>query len=327
MEPRQQRGSDRGVGQELTQGHATCAVRAGRQPPEAESIRQSAIGSFVVVAPHIDCDVSQSVWSAIQERVEKTGADLSDVVDDALSEAFDLNRHSIFQVSTSNALVKGVFGGVTTVGELKRHGDFGLGTFSRLDGELVMLDGECFRATAGGSIGLAEDEMGVPFAVVTRFHTDIAETMAAATLSSLADTVDGLRPSNNLFVGIRVDGVFTDLMLRAACPALPGEGLVEATRHQSEFSSSQVTGSLVGFWSPPYARTVNIPGFHFHFISSDRTFGGHVLDLRTGEIELSLHVESDLHLAIPETEEFLAADLSGEHQSALHQAETARHSS
>ncbi len=277
-----------------------------------------------MVPPRIECDVSQSVWSAIQERLNKPGATLSDVVDSALSEALELNRHSIFQVSTSNALVKGVFGGVTTVGDLKRHGDFGLGTFSRLDGELVMLDGECFRATAGGSIGPAEDVMGVPFAVVTRFHADVAETMTAATLGSLTEGVDGLRPSDNLFVGIRVDGVFTDLMLRAACPALPGEGLVEATRHQSEFSGSNLTGTLVGFWSPPYALTVNIPGFHFHFISSDRTFGGHVLDFRTGEIEFGLHLESDLHLAIPETEEFLSADLSGEHRSALQEAETAR---
>jgi acetolactate decarboxylase len=68
-----------------------------------------------------------------------------------------------------------------------------------------------------------------------------------------------------------------------------------------------------------------VPGYHFHFISEDRGLGGHVLDMQAGPLEVGIHVESELHIAIPETEEFLTADLSGDHQEALHQAETADH--
>ena len=269
------------------------------------------------------CDVSEIVWRALLDESERSGDSLSTVVDRALGAAFNLDRHSLFQVSTSNALVQGVFRGAVTVGDLKRSGDFGLGTFEGLDGELVMLDGVCYRATGGGAVALPADDACVPFAVVTHFHPDVSLTTGGGSLADLTAAVDASRPSENLFVGIRADGRFERLALRAVCAAGPGEGLVEATAHQSEFTVGDVEGSLVGFWAPLYARAVNVPGYHFHFISEDRAFGGHLLDMEAGQLEVGIHIESELHIAIPETEEFLTADLSGDHQDALHQAETA----
>jgi acetolactate decarboxylase len=70
-----------------------------------------------------------------------------------------------------------------------------------------------------------------------------------------------------------------------------------------------------------------VPGYHFHFISEDRALGGHLLEMEAGSLEVGVHIESALHVAIPETEEFLAADLSGDHQQALHEAETMGHRS
>jgi acetolactate decarboxylase len=144
-------------------------------------------------------------------------------------------------------------------------------------------------------------------------------------MADLTASVDAVRPSENQFVGIRVEGRFAMLALRAACAAAPGEDLLEATTHQSEFNLIDEVGTLVGFWAPLYARAVNVPGYHFHFISQDRSLGGHVLGMDAGPLEVGVHIESELHVAIPETEEFLAADLSGDHQDALHRAETAGH--
>ena len=256
---------------------------------------------------------------------EKSGEPIPSVVDRVLSAAFDLDRHTLFQVSTSNALVQGVFRGSVTVGDLKRNGDFGLGTFEDLDGELVMIEGVCYRATGGGVVTSPPDAAAVPFAVVTHFHADVSTTTGAGSLADLTAAVDSSRPSENLFVGIRVDGRFARLALRAACAAEPGEGLLEATAHQSEFDVVDEVGTLVGFWAPTYARAVNVPGYHFHFISEDRRFGGHLLGMEAGPLEVGIHIESELHVAIPETEEFLAADLSGDHQEELHRAETAEH--
>jgi acetolactate decarboxylase len=67
---------------------------------------------------------------------------------------------------------------------------------------------------------------------------------------------------------------------------------------------------------------VSVPGYHLHFISADRTVGGHVLGLRARELSVRLQTESDLHLALPETAEFLTADLSGDHREELRRAET-----
>jgi acetolactate decarboxylase len=249
---------------------------------------------------------------------------MSELVDRALSSALGLDRHSLFQVSTSNALVQGVFRAAVTVGDLKRHGDFGLGTFEDLDGELVMLDGVCYRATAAGAVTHPDDSVGVPFAVITQYHPDKQRSLDSASLSELVETVDEERPSENLFAGVRVDGRFDRLSMRAACAAAPGETLLEATAHQSEFEVEDIEGTLVGFWAPLYARAVNVPGYHFHFISQDRLVGGHLLAMAGRQLDIGLHLESELHIAIPETAEFLQADLSGDHGEDLARAETGR---
>ena len=142
-----------------------------------------------------------------------------------------------------------------------------------------MLEGVCYRATAGGVVTSPPDDARVPFAVVTHFRPDLSLATGQGTLADLTTALDASRPSENLFVGLRVDGHFERLSLRAACAAASGENLLEATAHQSEFTIVQEVGTLVGFWAPLYARAVNVPGYHFHFISEDRHVGGHLLDM------------------------------------------------
>ena len=42
-------------------------------------------------------------------------------------------------VSTIDAILNGLYDGIITYGELKEWGDFGIGTFEGLDGEMVAL--------------------------------------------------------------------------------------------------------------------------------------------------------------------------------------------
>lgn len=271
---------------------------------------------------HLSCRVSDSLWQALQTEADRTGHSISHIVQQALSSSLDLEHHSVFQVSTTGAIVKGVFDGCTTVGDLKSHGDFGLGTFEDLDGEMMMLDGRCYQAVAGGVTGEADDSWQVPFATVTRFHPDRTEEIdAIADLDALQSKLDALRPSENIFVGLRLDGVFEQIDMRAACKALPGEGLVEATSHQSEFSFENIEGTIVGFWTPTFAKALNVAGYHLHFISADRTKGGHLLGVRAARLTASLHLETDFHVGIPETQAFLQADLQDDPTKALNVAE------
>ncbi len=271
---------------------------------------------------HLHCRVSDSLWHALQNEAERTGHSISHVVQQALSSALDMEHHSIFQVSTTGAIVKGVFDGCTTVGDLKSHGDFGLGTFEDLDGEMVMLDGRCYQAVADGVTHEAGDAWQVPFATVTRFRPDRTEAIGnIADLDALQRELDALRPSENIFVGLRLDGVFDRIDLRAACKALPGEDLVTATSHQSEFSFENIEGTIVGFWTPAYAKALNVAGYHLHFISADRKKGGHLLGVKAGKLTAALHLETDFHIGIPETRAFLEADLRDDPTKALDVAE------
>lgn len=274
------------------------------------------------VSHRLKCRISNSLRDALQREMARTGDNLSHVVQQALSEAFGLEHHSLFQVSTSGAVVKGVFKGCTTVGDLRSHGDFGLGTFEDLDGELVMLDGHCFQAGAGGVTVEAEDSWRVPFATVTRFVADRTVDLSdIISLDSLQQKLDEIRPSENIFLGLRISGLFERVGMRAACRALPGEGLVEATSHQSEFGFDNIEGTLVGVWTPTYAKAIGVPGHHFHFISKDHSKGGHVLDVKASRLLASLHLETDIHIGIPETRAFLEADLQDDPSDALDIAE------
>ena len=216
----------------------------------------------------IEGDVSTPVWQALQAEQHRTGESMSALLERSLSTALDLERHSIYQVSTTSALVKGVFGGTVTVADLSTHGDFGIGTFDGLDGELVILNGTSYRIGGGGVASAAAADRTVPFAVVTWFEADFTTSIAAVdTLEALNLVLDARRPSENAFVGIRIDGTFDTLSMRAACAAEPGENLVEATAHQSEFTTEGIEGTLVGFWAPEYTEAITVPRYHFHFLS------------------------------------------------------------
>ncbi len=268
--------------------------------------------------PNLNCPLSRSLWEAIESRRRCTGESLSHIVQNLLAAGLALDHHTLFQVSTSGALVEGVYQGCVSVADLKRHGDFGLGTFEGLDGEMMLLDGHCYQARSDGSVREAPDSVLTPFAVVTRFQADRTVPLeAVAGWSDLAQQLDGLRTSNNLFYGLKLAGSFDWLKLRTACRTEPGVDLVTATAHQAEFEFEAIAGTLVGFWTPDYARTLNVPGYHLHFISHDRRHGGHLLNLRSGPLQLQLALESDFHLALPETPAFLQADLTQDPSQAL----------
>lgn len=266
--------------------------------------------------------LSGGVWEALQERCRCTGESAEHVINRALAEALDLDHHTIYQVSTSGALVQGVYGGCVRVGDLLRHGDFGLGTFDGLDGEGILLDGQCWQACGDGSVAPAPADALTPFWVVTHFQADLMQSLAGVcSWADFTSQLDALRDNANLFFALRVRGLFEHIRYRVACKAEAGVDLVHATAAQAIFDLEQIAGTLVGFWTPAYARTINVPGYHLHLISDDRKHAGHVLELRSSELRVEFHRESHLHLVLPETPAFLMADLSGDPAAALAEAE------
>ncbi len=260
--------------------------------------------------PRVEIDLPLSLKTALEEEAARAGKDLGTHIRTVLADHLKAEVHTVFQVSTSGALVAGVYDREVSVGTLLEHGDFGLGTFAGLDGEMVVLDGKAFQVRGSGAVHEAPAEAGSPFAVVTRFSADrVGETESVSSFDGLGAACDCFRASDNIFHAVRLDGRFRKVKARAVCPPKPGTPLAEAAKTQSEFTFEDVDGTLVGIWSPAYSAEFSVEGYHFHFLSNDRSQGGHVLEVEAGPLRIAVENLTDFHLILPETEHFLKANL------------------
>lgn len=270
--------------------------------------------------PDVTCTIPRSLEIALDRYIEHTKQSASAVVTRALSEFLNHPLHTLFQVSTSGALVRGVYQRAVSVELLKQHGDFGLGTFDDLDGEMAVLEGHVYQARADGTVREVSDSVTAPFAVVTRFEADeIGQIPCIEKLSELIAQCDQYRKSDNLFFAIRIDGHFDYVHTRAM--RATKKPLAEAAAVQPEFRFRQVDGTLVGIFSPAFSGGFSVPGYHFHFLSSDRIKGGHLLDCSGRNLAMQVERLTEFHISLPESEEFLKADLSKDPSAELSSAE------
>ncbi len=272
----------------------------------------------------LKCEIPLSLLGALTRAA---AGNVSAAVTAALSQYLGTPVHTLFQVSTSGALVAGLYSGAVTVGMILQHGDLGLGTFENLDGEMVVLDGHVYQARANGTVTEAPAEARAPFAVVTRFtpEADIA-LPAKDSLGALSARCDSLRTSNKPVLRLPGSTASSITCMRAPC-APPAHAPAWSTppRRKPSSISAKCPGTLVGLWSPGYSSMFSIPGYHFHFISEDRRHGGHLLTCATGPLRLRMERLSDFHLALPENESFLKADLSRNTAADLAYAEEAHY--
>jgi len=275
----------------------------------------------------ITCLVPDSLYAALQQRMIAEKETSDHIVATALSQCLEIPIHTLFQVSTSAALVEGVYQGAVRVSQLLRHGDFGLGTFAGLDGEMVVLNGVCYQVSAKGTIVPVDEETLIPYAVVTRFSAAFRQDhQEIPDFGSLVAACDQLRDSNNVFYALRVRGTFHTVKTRVMKPVSEGTTLAMAASVQQEFRFEELHGTLVGLWSPAFAASFSVPGYHFHFLSDDRRSGGHVLDCRASEVEIEGCAINEMHVSLPETKEFLKADLTRDPQADLMKAERSHES-
>ncbi len=270
----------------------------------------------------ITCNLPDSLHEALMERMTADQSSCDHVVSMALSQCLGKPLHTLFQVSTSAALVEGLYQGAVQVSRLLRHGDFGLGTFISLDGEMVVLDGVCYRVASTGAVTVVEGNQLIPYAVVTRFRADFSEKRHQLnSFQELVRVCDELRESNNVFYAFRFDGTFSQVKTRVMHAVAEGTRLKSAASGQEEFLFEEQQGTLVGLWSPGFAGSFSVPGYHFHFLSKDRQRGGHVLDCKALSVTISGCSMNEMHVSLPETEEFLKADLTRDPNADLISAE------
>lgn len=231
--------------------------------------------------------------------------------------------HSLYQVSSVAALLAGVYDGSVRVGELKRHGDFGLGTFEGLDGEMIMLDGVCYQALVSGDVREAPDSAMTPFAAVAFFRPRASvEIRPVASLQDLGAVVKNLLPDVNRFYAFRLSGTLDMVKVRSVPKQKrPYPPLAEAVEEQQVFTAEGVAGDLVGIYCPPAAAGLNVVGSHVHFIDAARKRGGHVLDLRADALTLDVAPLDGLRAALPRSDEYEGAELCGDREEGLQRIE------
>lgn len=234
------------------------------------------------------------------------------------------NRETLTQISTIDAILVGVYDGVTSYKELKEYGDFGIGTFEGLDGEMLAFDGDFYQVKADGVAYPVTDGMKTPFASVTFFDTDRTEKLPhGMDFKQLEQFLDEALPTGNIFYAIRIDGTFSYMKTRS----VPGQKkpyppLVEVTRNQPTFEFHNIKGTIVGFRSPPYVAGVNVAGYHLHFLTENRNAGGHILDFTIEDAVAFIDYTSGFLMLLPsEDSDFYKADFSRNRQEELQKAE------
>ncbi len=221
------------------------------------------------------------------------------------------DRDVLYQVSTIRALSAGDYDGETELSALKRHGDFGLGTFCGLDGEMVVLDGLVYQVKADGQVRQVEQDSGIPFAQVTFFDAD-KEFIVDRELdyAGLKEYLDRRLPSGNIFYALKITGRFEYVKTRSVAKQdKPYRGLGEAVKEQSVFEFRDIEGTIAGFYSPEYSEGFSAGGYHLHFISGNRKSGGHLLDFRASRLKIEIDDTCGFHVDLPDNRNFLGLNL------------------
>jgi len=227
-------------------------------------------------------------------------------------------RHSqaaaaeVYQTSTMAALLDGIYDGDVTIAELLTHGDFGLGTFNHLDGEMVVLDGVCHHLRSDGSVSVAAPDDRTPFAAVTWFRPETTIAVSAKTRRpEIVALLDQAVATANLIQAIRIEGTFATVKTRTVeAQTRPYPPMTEATANEPVTEFHDVAGTLAGYRTPDYEQGISVAGYHLHFINQARTKGGHSLDFELTEGQIAISTSSELHLSLPRTQAFLDANMS-----------------
>lgn len=224
-------------------------------------------------------------------------------------------RHGdeLVQFSLLSALAAGDYGGGVPLSQVLKVGDFGVGTFDGLDGEMIVLHGEIFQVLADGTVAPRDGNGATPFATVTFFAADgTLDDVSAESLTELDETVDRRLPNDNRPCALRVTGEFAELTLRSAPPQKPPyRPLAEVIDQQRIWKRENVRGTLIGIRCPPWMGTLNVAGYHWHFLSDDHKIGGHVLDCKATGVDVAYDECSSVLIQLPASASFEAIDMSG----------------
>ena len=233
----------------------------------------------------------------------------------------------IYQVSTLQALAMGYTRAVISVEEFLQHGNIGLGTYEDINGEMILLDGACYRAEEDGTVVRVRHDTGIPFAVATFFHHDdeipVSNVQSIEELKQILDLkIEEDFGLNSMHIA-RVDGTFQEISARSESPYrshhVTLKEILQTT--QKDYCFRDITGTLVCVYFPDYMDGINAPGWHLHFVSEDRNRGGHVFGLQITEGTMIINKISQIQIHLPNTPAFDTYSLKEASQDEIREVE------
>lgn len=229
----------------------------------------------------------------------------------------------LVQISTIDALLGGIYDGEINLAKLLQYGNFGLGTFNSLDGEMIVLEGVCYQIKSDGNVVIPNVSIKTPFAAVTSFEPDIKMLFKGTiNMEQLQNKIDSLIPSINYLYALKICGRFITAKARSV-PAQksPFKPLIEITKNQPVFSFENIGGTLVGFRCPAYIKGLNVAGFHLHLLTEKRNAGGHLLSMIADSLIIEIDQTDSYRVLLPHDKFFSEADFSSDKEGELKKAE------
>ncbi|MFY0600151.1 MAG: acetolactate decarboxylase [Cyclobacteriaceae bacterium] len=228
-----------------------------------------------------------------------------------------VDQDVFYHYSIWYAFVNRIFEGKLTAKELKTKGDIGLGSWSMLDGELIMLDGVPYRATEDGKVTVGDDDSKIIYANATFFDSEKSfEIDHAPNYDSLRKIINTQLPSKNIFYAFKIKGDFKFMrcggLHKQEKPFNTGLDVLIPTR--PVFEREDFSGTMVGFWCPEFIGQINVAAYHLHFVSDDKTFAGHVMDFEAENLTVEIDYMYKYDFVLPETDDYLNGSFDKEFQ-------------
>lgn len=223
-----------------------------------------------------------------------------------------IKPNTVFQYSTLSALLEGVYDGELSVGELKQYGNYGIGTFNALDGELLLFDGFCYKAQSNSQVVKVNDDQKIPFATACYFIPDtVVMFKGLRSLQEVENQIDSIVPSTNLLYAYKITGEFDSIIIRSVPKQeKPYLRLIEAFKKQGVYTYEKENGVLFGYKFPNYLKDVNMNAFHLHFLSDDKSRGGHLLSCKLKDVTVEVAFVRNYQLELPNSAFFNQSSLT-----------------
>ena len=223
-----------------------------------------------------------------------------------------VDRDVVYQISTYGALFEGVLDGFISLKELRTIGDFGIGGITGLDGEILLLDGNFYHIKEDGTAGAADEAMMSSKMLISFFKADKSIWLdRPMKYQNFQGYLESLLPTKNIMYAVKIVAHFKYIKTKCFPKQIkPYPNIITIAPLKKIHELKNVKGILAGYVMPEHLNEIFGAKFHFHYLSTDKRFGGHLLDFELFNGTVEIDGNHNLKLILPHSTDYYKADLT-----------------